>query len=429
MQYNQGNMSAYSSKFTTISGETSFRFLPLEQQQFLRLQAERYRFTLQDLRQITEIALDLNMWGEDTLIELWPYAGQGASDREDKKRLIAALSSRWNALRSRPNHYPLTPDSAGPQPLPLQISSNSTDKLGFGYCPVASPRTLCCNLLTLDSVDNCGFDCSYCSIQTFYDRKKVMFDERFAAKLASLELDPAKIYHIGTGQSSDSLMWGNSHNILDTLIDLAATYPNVILEMKSKSDNISHLLKTTLPPNLICTWSLATDTIISNEEHGTASLQRRLEAARQLADKGALVGFHFHPIVHYDKWKLEYGEIADRLQRMFQPKEVVMISLGTLTYTKAVIKKIRERNSQSKILKMELIESDGKLSYPDELKIEMFSHLSQSFSPSWHRETFFYLCMENRRLWEPVFGYQYDSNEQFEQAMKQSYIEKIKEIG
>jgi spore photoproduct lyase len=223
-------------------------------------------------------------------------------------------------------------------------------------------------------------------------------------------------------------MWGNSHNILGTLIDFAATNPNVILEMKSKSDNISHLLKSTLPPNLICTWSLATDTIIRHEEHGTASMERRLDAARKLADKGGLVGFHFHPIVHYDNWRHEYGEIADRLQQMFQPTEVVMVSLGTLTYTKAVIKKIRERNSQSKILKMELAESDGKLSYPDELKIEMFSHLYQSFNSSWHSNTFFYLCMENRRLWEPVFGHYYDSNEQFEQAMKLNYMEKIKEI-
>ncbi len=421
-------MSAYSSKFVTISRQTAFRYLPDEQQQFLRQQALRYRFTLQDLRQITEIALDLNMWEEGTLIELWPSADHALPEREGKKRLIATLTDSWSTLRATPNHYASTPANQRYQSPPLQITSHSTERLGFGYCPVASSKTRCCNLLTLDSVDNCGFDCSYCSIQTFYHGNNVLFDDQFASKLARIKLDPAQIYHIGTGQSSDSLMWGNSHNILDTLLDFATANPNVILEMKTKSDNISHLLKSTLPPNLICTWSLATDTIISNEEHGTASLERRLEAARKLADEGVLVGFHFHPIVHYDEWRYEYGKIADRLQQMFQPMEVAMISLGTLTYTKAVIKKIRERNSQSKILKMELVESDGKLSYPDDLKIAMFSHLYKSFNSSWHTDTFFYLCMENQRLWEPVFGYQYDSNEQFEQAMKLSYMEKIKEI-
>ncbi len=422
-------MSAYSSKFDVIAARTPFRHLPDEQQQFLRQQALRYRFTLQDLRQITEIGLDLNMWGEGTIIDMWPANGHELlPGKEGRKQLIAALTDSWKALRAAPNKYRRTSAGKGPPSLPLQLIPHSREKLGFGYCPVASPRTLCCNLLTLDSLENCGFDCSYCSIQTFYADKNILFDQQFATKLAGLKLDSSQLYHIGTGQSSDSLMWGNSHQILDTLLDFASANPNVILEMKTKSDNISYLLKTAIPPNIICTWSLSTDTIINNEEHGTVSLERRLTAARRLADRGVLVGFHFHPIIHYDKWRVEYVEVVDRLQQMFQPAEVAMISLGTLTYTKAVIKKIRERNIHSQVLKMELVESDGKLSYPDELKIELFSHLYGAFSQSWHADTFFYLCMENRRLWKPVFGHHYDSNEQFEQDMKQSYMHKIKEI-
>ncbi len=418
-------MHDYPGKFTTISEQTSLRYLPDEQQKFLQQQALHYRFTLQDLRQIIEIALDLNMWGEGSIIELWPYSDPSRASREDKKLLLAKLSGHWGALRTTPNSYACKTAKQEHHTPPLQAVSNSSNNIGFGYCPVASPKTLCCNLLTLDSVENCGFGCSYCSIQTFYSGKKILFDQQFATKLAGLKLDPAEIYHIGTGQSSDSLMWGNSHQILDTLIDFATTHPNVILEMKTKSDNISHLLKSTLPPNLIFTWSLAPETIIGNEEHGTASLERRLTAARRLADRGLLVGFHLHPIVHYDRWREEYEELTYRLQQLFAPAEVVMLSLGTLTYTKKVIKQIRERNNKSKILKMELVESEGKLSYPDELKLEMFSHLYQSFSSSWQSEVFFYLCMENRRFWEPLFGYQYSSNEHFEQAMKTSYMEKI----
>ena len=102
-----------------------------------------------------------------------------------------------------------------------------------------------------------------------------------------------------------------------------------------------------------------------------------------------------------------------------------MLSLGTLTFTKRVLRKIRERNVASKILKMELMESDGKLSYPDEIKLDLFSHLYRCFPPAWHNQVFFYLCMENHRLWKPVFGFEYDSNEQFEQRMQQAYIKKI----
>jgi hypothetical protein len=33
--------------------------------------------------------------------------------------------------------------------------------------------------------------------------------------------------------------------------------------------------------------------------------------------------------------------------------------------------------------------------------------------------------MESQALWMPVFGHQYDSNEIFEKAMKDSYMSKI----
>jgi hypothetical protein len=33
--------------------------------------------------------------------------------------------------------------------------------------------------------------------------------------------------------------------------------------------------------------------------------------------------------------------------------------------------------------------------------------------------------MENPKLWKPVFGFEYTSNEVFEAAMKKSYVAKI----
>jgi spore photoproduct lyase len=223
-------------------------------------------------------------------------------------------------------------------------------------------------------------------------------------------------------------MWGNKNGVLDGLINFAKSNPNVILELKTKSSNISHLSKTELPTNIICTWSLNTQTIIENEEHQTASLQNRLEAARKIADKGVLVGFHFHPIVHYAGWKNEYQQIYKQIQELFTPSEIAMVSLGTLTFIKPVIRKIRERNFNSKILKMPMTEIAGKLSYPAEIKRELFTHAYNFFSQLWRENVFFYLCMEDHALWGPVFGYDYKSNEEFEQTMKSSYLRKIQQL-
>lgn len=294
----------------------------------------------------------------------------------------------------------------------------------MGYCPVASQRTRCCNLLTLDAVENCGFGCSYCGIQAFYNDREIHFDSRFADKLNALDLDPERIYHIGTGQSSDSLMWGNRFGVLDALMDFARRHPNVILELKTKSKNIAYLLKNPIPGNVICTWSLNPSRIIENEEHLTAPLDERLAAARRAADRGIIVGFHFHPMVHYADWKADYADLFARVESGFKPAEVALVSLGTLTFTKSVIRRIRNGGFKTRILQMPLTESDGKLSYPDEIKLELFSHAYGSFA-AWKDRVFFYLCMENQRLWRPVFGFEYPSNQVFEEAMKASYLEKI----
>ena len=396
------------------------RLLPAARD-FLEQQALSLRLSQQQGRQLCEIALDLQMWGGPDIRQVWPDSGElSGQGKAASRALMQSLQADWKRLKDQPNCYPAksAASKVSLASLPVEIDK---PKLGLGRCPVASPRTLCCNLQTLDAVDNCGYGCSYCSIQSFFDGKQISFDRGFADKLQQLRLDPGKAYHIGTGQSSDSLMWGNSHGVLDAVLRFAADNPNVILELKTKSANVSHLLRVDTPPNLICTWSLNTPTIITHEEHGTASLDKRLDAARRLADKGVVVGFHFHPIVHYESWRDDYRTIVDRLMHDFDPKQVALVSLGTLTWIKPVMREIRDKALPSQILKMPLVEADGKWSYPDDIKLDLFGTLYRHFNDEWREQVFFYLCMENQRFWQPVFGHEYADNAAFEAAMKTAY--------
>ena len=205
----------------------------------------------------------------------------------------------------------------------------------------------------------------------------------------------------------------------------AAKNPNIVLEFKTKSDNISYFLENDFPANIVCSWSLNPQTIIENEEHFTASLQNRLLAARKVADKGLKVSFHFHPIVYYDKWKESYTKIAEKVQKLFEPHEILFISFGSVTFIKPVLKKIRKQGFNTKITQMELVtDPHGKMTYPDDIKVEKFSTMYKTFSP-WHDEVFFYLCMEKASLWQQSLGYVYPDNETFEKAMLDNVFNKI----
>lgn len=401
--------------FKQACENTAFESLHVKTQAFLESKATAYRFSFSQIQQTIIMAIDMQMWDED-IKRFWV-------DKKSKKEVFQTLQHAYETLKNTLKRYPNTPIDF--QKESFKVEEIAKESLGLGSCPVASPKTRCCNLLTLDAVESCGFDCSYCSIQSFYKNNTIGFDKNFAKKLEKLELDPNKTYHIGTGQSSDSLMWGNRAGVLEALLNFARKHPNVILEFKSKSDNISYLLEHDIPKNILCTWSLNPQVIIEHEEKRAASLEQRIQSARALADKGVLVGFHFHPIVLFEGWQDAYTHIAQELTARFDSQEVALVSMGTLTFIKPVLKKIRMRAQNSKILQMPLIDANGKYSYPLSLKEEMFQTLFKAFGP-WHEKVFFYLCMEDESLWQKVFGKEYESNEAFEEAMLRAYQRKIK---
>lgn len=394
--------------------------------QFFTNKAQEYRMTNQDIRNCLVMQRDFEMWHEPGLESIWQDTDpQAEVDKNRTKKAITYISKRWSDLKSGTIDYSL-PAEVPDQPSIIHVVNDSEDTI-LGDCPVASEKTRCCNLKTLDVVTNCGFSCSYCSIQTFYHQGKVYFHHNLDKKLDALYLDPAKRYHIGTGQSSDSLMWGNQYNILNHLFKFARENQNTALELKSKSSNISYLMKNEIPKNIISTWTLNTQPVIDHEEHGTASLQERLQAAASVASKGNLVGFHFHPVILYKGWKDDYRKIADFIIENININRICLISIGTLTFIKPVIKKLRERKSNTKVLQIPLTEAEGKYSYSLEEKKMIFSYIYSIFSPL-HTELFFYLCMEDPSLWEPVFGFNYKSNEEFENAMLKAYFRKISNL-
>ncbi|MCK9162589.1 MAG: hypothetical protein RBQ81_05640 [Arcobacteraceae bacterium] len=389
---------------------------------------DKYPFSVAQKQILYTIQTDFAMWNEKSLEELFPYELTSKyKDKDLLKRVVKHYEEIWQGLKNTPLNYNNFKNISYDNKRKISFSPYKSDSFGFGSCPVASINTRCCNLLTLDAVQSCGFDCSYCAIQSFYNEDKIGYDEEFTQKLKNLKLDPNETYHIGTGQSSDSLMWGDKFGTLSALFEFARQNPNVILEFKTKSDNIKFLLENDVPRNIIVTWSLNPQIIIDYEEHLTASLDSRIKAATQLAKKGVLVGFHFHPIVVFEGYLEEYGKIYSKLIELFDPKEVALVSFGTLTFIKPVLKKLRSRGEKSKILQMPLLDASGKYSYSIKQKKEMFSHAYDSFKP-WHKDVYFYLCMEDESLWKSIFGYEYISNNQFEEFMKSSYINKIRRV-
>lgn len=414
---------AVKSSFSLIEHNPLFLSLPLSEQEFIKTKGMEYGISFQDFLFLINSSIELELWQEGVLSDYWIDAEPMKNYKQRKTRVLNHLKNCVAELRSREKDYSKFTAPA-PEIMHNHFELIQDERQILGDCPVASAKTRCCNLKTLDAVINCGFDCSYCSIQSFYHNNTVFMHANLKEKLSKLELDPAVKYHIGTGQSSDSLMWGNKNGLLDVLAAFARNNPNVVLELKTKSANIEWFEKNDVPANMIVTWSLNTETIVRNEERGTAPLASRLKAARKLADKGILVGFHFHPMVYYKGWEAEYASLFAQVKKQFQASELITLSFGTITFIKPAIKMLKSRRLSSKITQMPLAPASGKLSYPTAIKQRLFGLAGDAFK-EWRGMVYMYLCMEDPELWNDFAGFEYEDNDAFEKHMIESYFIKI----
>ncbi len=417
----------YTTKFDSFKGKTLFEDLTPDQRQFIEEMARRYRFTFQEFRQFVEASRDLAMWGEPDIIS-WCKKYNNDSEEKiigDKKDLFYKLKSYLSQLKEQEKVYPKESQFHPIMRESRIITAEENDKKIHGMCPVASDKTICCNLHTIDTVENCVYGCSYCTIQTFYEGD-IRIQKNISEKLKAIPIDTNRFYHFGTGQSSDSLVWGNRNGILDAHLEFAASHQNILMEFKTKSNNIRYFLENKIPPNIVCSWSLNSNTIIENEEHFTASLSDRILAARKCADAGIKVAFHFHPMVYYKGWFDDYPQIAAQLIDNFDPNEVLFVSFGSITLIKPVIQKIRKLGNPTKTLQMDFVtDPHGKMTYPDHIKVKMFKRIYEAFN-LWKDDVFFYLCMEKASIWEKSLGYVYDTNEQFEEDFGKKTLGKIR---
>ncbi len=388
--------------------------------------------TFQQRRILKEQAQDLALWGlgdtDSSMMGLWPQGYRSLSKNDIVKHYNKVIA-HINEIRRNPIDYDSFRPSYDFKGKGSHIVTDflSPDRImGRCPCPKDGEQTRCCNLKTLDAVQQCAFACAYCSIQSFYSSNEIRVLSDLRQHLENMVLEDGT-WHIGTGQSSDSLLLGDDYGTLTALASFARLHPDVVIELKTKSAR-TDWLALDLPRNIVSTWSLNAETPALKEEHLAASPRSRIEAAAKCAQKGHLVGFHIHPMFLFKGWEKEYSDLVRLLADSIDPDNAVMVGIGTLTFTKQNLRTLRESGRPTRVTQMPLSPIAGKFSYDLETKRRMFSHVYSSFPQDWRDKVFFYLCMEDPSLWEPCLGRSYSCNADFEADMKRHYLSKIQEM-
>ncbi|MCM8786961.1 MAG: hypothetical protein NC935_02785 [Candidatus Omnitrophica bacterium] len=273
----------------------------------------------------------------------------------------------------------------------------------FKPCPCTKYH-ISCGYWIFNLGFGCPFDCSYCFLQHYTNSLGIVlpsnledFFEQFEKTLKNLN----RPLRLGTGEFCDSLALDHITEYSKKLIPYFKN-KNVFFEFKTKSANIKNLLELDGAKNIIISWSLNPPIIIETEEIGTASLEERLFAAKEIQRKGYSIAFHFDPIILVDNWQLLYEKLVEQLYKIL-PTSFAWISLGTLRSNRKLKTIVEQRFENSKIFYGELLlGEDKKLRYPKFMRYEAYSKMI-NWIRKYDSKTPIYLCMESSQLWQELF--------------------------
>lgn len=295
-------------------------------------------------------------------------------------------------------------------------------------CQGRSDRLACCELKTISPVQNCPYDCSYCFLQFYLNHGVTKIARDLTPiKEALLRLsrnEPDKIHRVTTGELSDSLALERLTGHAQELIPFVESLPNIVLELKTKSDAVAPLLRFQ-PTKTIVSFSLSPKTL-SCEEQRAAPVWRRIEAAFQLQQKGYRLAFHFDPILCFPGWEEEYAQLIEELFTRIDAESIVYLSLGSLRFQPELLKALYFQNPHSILFAQELFPEDGKWRYPLFLRKKLYRTVIR-FIRNFDKGARIYLCMEPRKAWEGVLDFVPQSHEELEAyliAPFQSLLEK-----
>ena len=279
----------------------------------------------------------------------------------------------------------------------------------FKKCPGFHKGMACCNYFVLNLGFQCDMDCSYCYLQSFINSNYMTVYtniEDALRELADFSALKGQPLRVGTGEVIDSLSLDPITLYSRRLIEFFREYPTWKLEFKTKSDFVDQFLDCDHAGNVIASWSINPQYVISSEEQGTASLEKRLGAAKKCAERGFQISFHIDPMIWHPEWKKNYGEMIDQITEFFTPDQIPYLSVGALRFQPEQKNMMRERfGMKSLVTRAETFPSqDGKLRFDYGLRKEMFNFVLNRFrenSPTWK----IFMCMEAPETWVDTFGH------------------------
>lgn len=279
--------------------------------------------------------------------------------------------------------------------------------------PGEESQIVCFRFWQLVVAGGCPYRCAYCFLQTtpwFRFRP----DELYGLVYTNVQdmLDEVVKWLADTtpkmlivGELQDGLVFDSAYKkvngtpLTHLLIPLFAAQKKHRLIFLTKSTQIQHALELESTPQVVFSWSVNSEAVAAQWEHGTPLPSERFAAAEKMKKAGWPIRFRLDPMVPYPDWKRGYAEAIKRINSL-SPEMVTIGALRATLYNG--LRNAAKANGRDESIFDYLTEhkdpSGFKYRIPFDKQMEMFrfaiDRLKSGITPA--------LCKEDRALWKAL---------------------------
>ncbi len=228
---------------------------------------------------------------------------------------------------------------------------------------------------------NCIYDCEYCYLKGMYPTSHVVIDVDLQPVFDEVKklLDDHPVY-LCISYDTDLLALENLTEAVHEWMKFAAGEKDLRVECRTKCARTDLWDKLIPDEDFIIAFTISPQEIIANYEHGTPSLQSRINSVQRAMLSGHPVRLCFDPLIYVRDWKRYYGMMVDTLSDTLDWKNIRDISVGSFRISSSYLGKMRGLLPDSSVVQFPFELKNGVYQYPEYLKEDMQSFVIEKLT-------------------------------------------------
>ncbi|MGK5595374.1 MAG: radical SAM protein [Parachlamydiaceae bacterium] len=219
---------------------------------------------------------------------------------------------------------------------------------------------------------NCPFDCRYCFLQGLYSSANfvlfVNYQDFKDAIVRAIEENASERCTFFSGYDADSLALESITQFVNHFLPFFEEHPEALFEIRTKSTNISTLLRHRSLENCVIAYSLMPHELSKSLENKTPSVKSRLESLLKLQQAGWPIGLRFDPLIFCDDFEKKYAQFYAEVFDLLKTERIHSVTLGAFRMPKNIYKNMVNLYPEEKLFAHSLTQRGSLVSYKESLE-------------------------------------------------------------